>query len=259
MLLHLKRHAEALGEYARLIARHPENPHAYTGRAFAHQMIGDEDAADADFDQLTRLVPEKSQELEVQALVGKIHSLESQDRYQEAIQVAQQIIDLAPDDPTGYHMRAWIYWYTEQLVEAYDDYSRLLEMKPDDPGVLNSRGQVQAEMGDFSAALTDLDAAVDQSRQAGQHHLLAYALNGRAFALAGLGRMEESTRDYEESVRLCPANAWAHYNRAVVMSGWGEQAAARKLFERALASNAPPLTKRKRERAQSLLSELDAD
>ena len=47
--------------------------------------------------------------------------------------------------------------------------------------------------------------------------MLAFALNGRALALAELGRMDESTRDYEESIRLCPTNAWAYYNRGIVL------------------------------------------
>jgi tetratricopeptide (TPR) repeat protein len=253
ILLQLKRHTEALGDFGKLIAKYPDDPRAYTGRAYTHQVIGNELAADADLDQLMRIIPEKSQEMTIQSLSGKVRWLESQDRYDEAIEVSEEIIEIAPEDTTGYELRAWIRWYTEQYVEAYDDYTRLLEMKPDDPSVLNSRGQVQAEMGDCRSALDDLDASIERSREAGQTQLLAFALNGRALALAELDRMDESTRDYEESLRLCPTNAWAYYNRGVVMYRRGDHSEAKKLFEIAIQSSAPPLTKRKRDRAQALL------
>jgi tetratricopeptide (TPR) repeat protein len=112
-------------------------------------------------------------------------------------------------------------------------------------------------MGDFQAALTDLDEAVVKSREAGQKQLLAFALNGRSLALAGLSRIDESTRDYEESIQLCPTNAWAYYNRGIAMHRRGDDVAAKKQFELALAANSPSLTKRKRERAQALVRKFD--
>jgi len=256
ILLQLKRHTEALSDYGRLIAKYPDDPHAYTGRAYVHQMIGDEDAANADVDQLMQMVPEKSQEMAIQSLSAKVHRLEGQERYDEAIEATEEIIEIAPDNPTGYRLRAWIRWYTEQYVEAFDDYTRVLEMEPDDPGVLNSRGQVQTEMGELRSALDDLDASIEKSREAGQTQLLAFALNGRALALAELGRMEESTQDYEESIRLCPTNAWAYYNRGIVMYRRGDHSDAKKLFEIAIQSTTPPLTKRQRDRARALLDKI---
>ena len=122
-------------------------------------MIGDEDAADADLDQLRQMMPEKSEEMTIQSLQGKVSWLESQERYEEAIETAEEIIEMAPDNPLGFRLRAWIRWYTEQYVEACDDYTRLLEMEPDKPDLLNARGQVQAEMGECKSAMDDLDAA----------------------------------------------------------------------------------------------------
>jgi tetratricopeptide (TPR) repeat protein len=256
LLLQLKRHAEALSDFAKLIAKYPDNPHAYTGRAYAHQMIGDDAAAEADFDKLAQLAPEKSQETAIQSLIGKVHRLEGQDRYDEAIEAAEEIIELAPDSPVGYRLRGWIYWYSERYVEAFDDYTRLLEMQPDEPEVLNARGQVQAEMGDFRLALDDLDAAIEKSRQAGHTQLLAYALNGRALALAELGRMDEAARDYEESIQLCPTNAWAYYNRGIVMYRRGCHSEAKKMLALAMESSDPPLTTRKKNRTRALLEEI---
>lgn len=90
-------------------------------------------------------------------------------------------------------------------------------MTEDHPNALNGRGHIQAEIGDWRLALDDLDRAIEIGRTKGNARLLAYALNGRALALAGVGQLEESVRDYEESVSLCPANAWGYDNRAIVL------------------------------------------
>lgn len=256
LLIQLNRYREALADFGQLIARHPDDLHGYAGRAYAHQLMGNGDAAEADVAHLRKLAPEKSEEFTIQSLYACVHRLEREERYDEALATAEEIIAIAPEDLTGYRLRAWIHWYTEQHVEARDDYTHLLELDPDQVDLLNSRGQVQAEMGEFQAALHDLDAAVAKSREAGQKQLLAFALNGRALALAGLSRMDESTSDYEESIRLCPSNAWAYYNRGIVMHRRGDAVAAQKLFELALAAKSPPLTKRKRERAQALVRKI---
>ncbi|MEL6109323.1 MAG: tetratricopeptide repeat protein, partial [Planctomycetota bacterium] len=254
LLLQLKRQQEALADYEHLIAKHPDDPQAYSGRAYAHQMFGNESAADRDLEQVKEIAPEHSEAMDLQAVHAKVSWLETQERYDDAIDVANDVIESSPDAPEGYRLRAYMYWYSEQFVEAFDDYSRLLEMTPDDPDLLNCRGQVQAEMGEHRDALDDLDRAIDKSRELGQSQVLAFALNGRALALAGIDRMDESRQDYEESVRLCPNNAWAYYNRGLVLFQSGELELAQKAIRRSLECDQPQLTKRKRERATAILS-----
>ncbi|QEG00486.1 lipoprotein NlpI [Stieleria maiorica] len=258
VLMRLKRHDKALEDYEKLIEKYPDDPYAYSGRAYAHQMQGDESAAEADIDRLAEIAPEDAQEAAVQSLQAKVIRLEGLERYDDAIAVAEEIIDMAPDAAIGYRLRGWIRWYTEQHVEACDDYTRLLELSSDDPepDLLSSRGQIYAEMGEWDNALADLDAAVQLSRTAGLHQVLAFSLNGRAFALAGLDRTPESDRDFEESVRLCPTNAWAPYNRGIVLYKRGQHDQAQTLLRLALQLDGPPLTQRKRQRAEAVLLRL---
>jgi tetratricopeptide (TPR) repeat protein len=259
LMLRLRRPDEALQDYEILIAKHPDHPLAYTGRAWANQMKGDADAVQADIDRLAEIAPEKAHETAIQSLHGKVVWLESQERYDEAIEVAEEIIAMASDEPIGYRLRGWIRWYTEQHVEACEDYTRLLEITPGEADLLNARGQIFAEMGEWDSAMDDLNIAIEKSRESGLHHLLAFALNGRAFALAGLDRMGESNRDYDESVRLCPDNSWVYYNRGLVLYQRGDHRKARDLLRKSLEMKEPPLTKRKRERAQFALDRLNAD
>lgn len=259
VLLRLKRHDKALEDYEKLIEKHPDDPYAYSGRAYVHQLRGDETAAEADIDRLAEISPEGAQEAAIQSLHAKVSRLESEERYDDAISVAEEIIEMAPDQPTGYRLRGWIRWYTEQHVEACEDYSHLLEITSDEPDLLSSRGQVYAEMGEWENALTDLDAAIVLSRSAGMNQLLAFALNGRSFTLAGLDRMDESARDFEESIKLCPTNSWAHYNRGIVLYQRGEHRQAKQFLQQALQLDGPPLTKRKRQRAEAVLDAMPED
>ncbi|MEO1529185.1 MAG: tetratricopeptide repeat protein [Planctomycetota bacterium] len=259
LLLQLKRHQEALTEYEHLIAKHPDDPQAYSGRAYTLQMFGDESAANRDLEQVKEIAPDHSEAMDIQSLHAKVNWLSDQERYDEAIDVANEMIETMPEEPIGYRLRARIYWYSEQHVEAFEDYSRLLEMTPDEPDLLNCRGQVQAEMGEHRNALDDLDRAIDQSRELGQSQVLAFALNGRALALAGIDRDEESRRDYEESVELCPNNAWAHYNRGLVLFQSGQLEQAQQAMRQSLECDHPELTKRKRERAQAILNKTNSN
>ncbi len=257
-LVYLKRPAEALDDCAKLIVKHPADPHAYAWRAYALQVIGNETAAAADFSRVREIVPEYADQTTVQSLSAKAAGLQAREEYHRAIEIADEIIALAPDMAVGYRIRASQHWDLEQFVEAYDDYTRVLEFEPYKPEVLSARGQVQAEMGEWQQALDDLDRAIELSRTAGLHMTLAYSLSGRALALAGLGRFGDSTRDYEESVVLCPTNPWVYYYRGMVMYQRGECLDAKCLLELATQLLVPPLSSRKKQRAQTVLKKFTA-
>ena len=71
-----------------------------------------------------------------------------------------------------------------------------------------------------------------------------------------MGREADAKRDFEESIRLCPGNSWAYYNRGIAVYRLGDAGETRRLMELALSVSDPPLTKRKRERARALLERL---
>lgn len=258
VLLQLKRQAEALEDYAKLINKYPDDPNAYTGRAYALQLIGKEQAAEEDLERLMDIVPEQSVQMNVSALSAKIRRLRDQAEYESAIELAEEIITLVPEDPIGYRLRGGIYWDLEWLVEAYDDYTRVLEIVPEQPEVLSARGQVQAEMGEWRPALDDLDIAADLSRKAGANLTLAFTLSGKSLAFAGLDRIDESNRVFEESVKLCPTNPWVYYHRGLIMFRRGVYSEAQRWLQRSLELEEPALSARKKKRALSLVEQAAA-
>ncbi len=149
--------------------------------------------------------------------------------------------------------RAASHWYSEQFVESLDDYSRLLAIQADAPFALIGRGQVYAELGEYELALADLNRAVELEQANASDTGLAYALNGRALAFAGLQRFAEAQQDFAASIQLRPRNAFLHYNQGLVyrLRGTLDQAAA--AFRQALQLDEPRLTRRKRQRAEAFL------
>ncbi len=254
VLLHLRRQSEALDDFAKLIAKHPDDPSAYTGRAYAFQLIGNEKDADEDARKLLDIIPEQSVRVNVNSLTAKIHRLRNDEQYHQALGIADEIISMAPDETVGYRLRGSLHWDLEQFVEAFDDFTRVLDIDPSEPEVLSARGQVQAEMGEWRAALDDLDMADDKSRKEGANQTLAFTLSGKSLALAGLQRFDESEKLYEESVQLCPTNPWVFYHRGMHLFRQGQLVNAKEILQRSLDLSNPPLPARKKRRVESVLN-----
>ena len=133
------------------------------------------------------------------ALLKRLYteSIFRREEFDEAISRATEAIEMDEACLPAYAMRAGAHWYSEQLVEAIDDYSRLIEEDGDDFHALAGRGQVYAELGEFDLALADLERAIALGQKRGGKTGLAYAYNGRALVLAGLGRLDEALRDFD--------------------------------------------------------------
>ncbi len=115
--------------------------------------------------------------------------------YAEALTAVTRAQELAPADPNGYAMRAWIAHLHE--------------------------GDYPAAARDYSRALA-LDA----------HN--ARALNGVAQLLRSLGRLEESVRVHEALIASDPVNPGAFFNLGMVLVFSDDLDAARATFEKAL-------------------------
>ncbi len=253
VLLRLHRYQEAIDDYAQLIAKYPENPSAYSGRAFALAALGNNDRAEEDAKRASEMSPEMADGIHRSTQIANIYRLVRSEDYDAALDVTNQMVTDAPEESLGYRMRAFVRWEREEYVESYEDYTRVMEMDGPTSDCLSSRGQVQAELGEWDRALADLNQAVDMSRQACETIVLAYALNGRSLTLAALERNDESKRDFEESTRLCPTNPWVYYHRGLRQFQRNDFADAKVLLELALELNDPPLSKRKKQRARVAL------
>jgi tetratricopeptide (TPR) repeat protein len=251
LLLHQGQHDAAMRDYDELIRLCPNVAAAYGNRAGAWIQLGQPEKAEQDFREAVQLDPGRAEAYALQSLLTEAAFHHGREDFPQAIARASEALRSDPECGPAYALRAAAYWYMEQHVEAVEDYNKLLEMEEwPSFSTLSSRGQVSAEMGEFQNALEDLNRAIDVESKGVPPRTLAYAHSGRALARAGLGRFEEAARDFEASIRNCPANAWVHYNYGLMYHQLGKPEAAAVCFQLALDLREPPLTPRKRERAR---------
>jgi tetratricopeptide (TPR) repeat protein len=187
------------------------------------------------------------------------------DRYEDAIAFFTAHIANYPQDSEAYHGRGAALWYLGRLQQAIPDYTRALELKPDTFLTLSGRGQLLAEVGEPARAMEDLDPVLrllkttnstDPELIAWHTDVEAFARNGRAFALSGLGDFAAAMSEFDRSIALCPDNAWVYHNRAQAYEHLGDLNRARADYERSLSKTGPALSLPRKEHAQTRLSSL---
>jgi len=186
------------------------------------------------------------------------------EEYEGGISFFSEYINLCPEDAGAYRERAALLWYTGHMRDSVRDYSRVLELKPEELLALSGRGQVLSELGENSRAIQDLDAALKVLSAISRtdpnakwfESVEAFTRNGKAFALAGLGELQQAMSEFDASIRLSPNNAWVYHNRGQVFESTGEMARARADYKQALVKDDPPLNRVRRAHAQHRLSEL---
>ncbi len=247
----------ALRDFDAVIDLCPTLAAGYSCRGDIWTEKGEDDRAREDYREAVNLDPGAAEHFTLQRLMAEAMHHQRREQYAEVIARASEAIDLEPAFLPAFAIRAGAYWYAEQHVEAVEDYTHLLEETGETFFALNGRGQVFAEMGEYTAALDDLNRAIELVEGDPPGTAAAYARNGRGLAMAGLERYDEAQREFDASRAICPDNAWLDYNQ-----GWmhhqrhqTQQAAAS--FRAALEKQSPRLTPRKRSRARAFLASLE--
>jgi predicted O-linked N-acetylglucosamine transferase (SPINDLY family) len=98
-----------------------------------------------------------------------------------------------------------------RLAEAIQQYSALIEHRPDFAEGYYKRGNAHNRLGRWAAALADYDRAIALDPQ------YAYAFCNRGTVLERLERWGEALSSYDRALELNPGDAFAYYNRAGVL------------------------------------------
>jgi tetratricopeptide (TPR) repeat protein len=258
--LMLGRFVEARRDFDRLIEMYPDQPQPYLGRSIALENIGDAEQAEADFEDARQLAPFSTHELALSRALLAASVADRNEDFEKAIELASQVIDEHPDAPAdAYRLRGHAYWYTENYVEALEDFSHAIDVAETPSRFdFSACGQVLAELGDFERAIEFLDHAVQLARDAEDTTGLAFSLNGRGRALAGLERYQEAEQEFAESLKLKPDNAWLHFNRGLMYIARQLPEKSTACFELALRVDSPKLPPCKRRRAEGFLDKAHA-
>jgi TolB-like protein/regulator of sirC expression with transglutaminase-like and TPR domain len=128
-------------------------------------------------------------------------------------QVAQEIIDMAPDSAVGYKSLAWHYWYLtlggtrpqESIGKAFNLAQKALSFDESDAHSHALLGAIYLVMRQYEEAI----AAGERSIALYPNGALVHGLLGRTLIFAG--RPDEATAHLKQGIRLNPFPAYWYY------------------------------------------------
>ncbi len=242
----------AIRDFDEIVERDPSSA-TYFSRAQAKILAGQLESADSDFQEAIALEPGNAEMFRMIQHLLEAQFQHGQEDYASAVESASAALELDEHCIPALRQRAASHWYGNQLVEAIDDYSAVIEQSGPSSDALSGRGQVYAELGEYELALMDLNQALEMA-DSNVPEQIAYPKSGRGIVLIGLKRYDEAAAAFEESIRLCPGNAWVHYHHGLMYYAQGLSKAAFLCFQLSLRLTAPPLRPRQRSRALAFLN-----
>ena len=118
--------------------------------------------------------------------------------YQSAIEDFTRAVELTPDEAKPYIYRGDAYQNNGNRPEAIADYSTALNIDPSNAGVYLWRGKVYSSGGKFDAAIQDYNSSIELEVTA-----KAYYFRGDAYL--GIAEYDLGISDYTKAVELDPS------------------------------------------------------
>ena len=141
-------------------------------------------------------------------------------RHIDAIEDFSIVIKMKPNDPRAYAQRGLAYLVLGQSKKALADLSMAVSLEPRSDRYLLARGYLHLTEDRLKAAIADFDAAL--KRQPSN----AVALNNRGLAHRKAGRLKEAIADYTAAIARNPSYALAYANRGYVHEAVGDKTRA---------------------------------
>ena len=119
-----------------------------------HERLRDESALVRNFaEQGLWLLWTRSGDAAIDALMAKATEAMEAGRYEEAIQLLDQIVTKKPDFAEGWNRRATVYYLAGELRKSIADCDQVLKRNPGHFGALSGLGQIYLQLQDEETAL----------------------------------------------------------------------------------------------------------
>jgi serine/threonine-protein kinase len=198
-----------------VLADDPENALARHLRGYTHYVLGDKDAAFADWVATVARAPDRATAWNHMG----IGHLTVKDDEPAALEAFERAVELDPDlTPAHYHLGR-VREALGQQQAALESYSRALELDPDHDTALYYRAEIRFAQGDVQGALADVDEQLRRVESAA-----AFTLRGRI--RASLDDLGSAEADYDRALARNPRHLKAVANRAAVRERRGNIAGA---------------------------------
>ncbi len=151
-----------------------------------------------------------------------------QHRYEAAIEVFTELIELDPENPDVYKNRGVAHMKLSQYDAAIQDFEKTKEMMPDLKGLHSNLGVAWYYKGEYEKAIASYDMEIALSP--GSH----YAYFNRAICWAELRKYDKSMEDIDQTLMLAPDFYLAHCLKGDLYLELGDSEAARAAYEKAV-------------------------
>lgn len=193
---------QAITKLDGIIRQQPKSLDAYITRGSAYQQKGEAHKALADFDQAIRLDPKSARALCDRAILEDVLLQQPN----KALTDYNEAIRLAPNFYRAYVNRGVHFLEQHDYERALSDFTRGIQLQPDDPGTHAYRAYAYAKLGRRSSAQADASAAT-RLRPTKTPLARTEDLMVRAGAYRILGKGELALRDFQEAVRVMPKDS----------------------------------------------------
>jgi protein O-mannosyl-transferase len=216
---------DAMANYREAIRLNPKDPEAQRNLGIALMDLGRTSEADPYIRRAYALNPESP---DVLLNLGSLNLREN--RLDEAVALFQRALALRPDFPAAQNNLGITLEKLGRLPEAERQYREVLRLDPQSAIAQDNLGYVLLQQRKFLEAVSHWTEVLKTRPTAGVAHA------GRAAALEGLGRIDESIAAYREAMRF-PDNAQSANVRndfGVTLAKRGRTAEAIEQFTEAL-------------------------
>lgn len=239
--------AGAIADYNQAIKLNPEDAEAYKNRGKARAELGDYAEAIEDYSQVLKLNPKY-----VFTYHDRADIKQKLGDYTGAIEDYNQVITklkdgsftytyqtehglttttITPDDSYVYYVynnRGWAKREQGDYTGAIEDFTRAIELKPDDAYAYTNRAGVKRELDDYNGAIEDYNQAIKLKPDNANAYL------GRGMAKVGLDDHLAAMEDFTTVIKLKPDNPTAYHLRGHSKQDLGQKEAAQIDFEKAM-------------------------
>jgi len=151
-----------------------------------------------------------------------------QDLYQQAIDEFSKLIELAPDNADAYKNRGVSYMKQEKFDLAIKDFEKAKELFPELKGLYSNLGVAWYYKKEYEKAIENYDIEIEMAPE----NYVAYF--NRSLCLAELGKNKQALDDLKQTLKLKPDFYWAICYKADLLAQVKEYARAIETYEEAI-------------------------
>jgi tetratricopeptide (TPR) repeat protein len=152
-------------------------------------------------------------------------------KYNEALQLLNDIIRANPDDGTAYELRGNIYAFLNNFKKAIDDYTKAIELRPDLAASYYYRATIYTLTNNYAPAIKDYTRALEL--QTGYYE--AYFHRGTIYSRSG--NQQRAITDFTRVIELRPGYSEAYLYRGIALEETGKYDDALRDLNKALELN----------------------